>query len=50
MKNRKLILGIISIIIIVFLLFTAISPILFIAEDTTEGDPGNWVVGGVILL
>ena len=40
MKNRKLILGIISIIIIVFLLFTAISPILFIAEDTTEGDPG----------
>ena len=40
MQNRKLILGIISIIIIVFLLFTAISPILFIAEDTTEGDPG----------
>lgn len=40
MKTGKIILGIIAIIIIAFLLFTMTSPILIIAEDTTEGDPG----------
>lgn len=40
MENKRLILGIIAIILITLLLFTSISPILFIAEDTTEGDPG----------
>ncbi len=40
MSKLKIILGIIAIIIIAFLLFTMTSPILIIAEDTTEGDPG----------
>lgn len=40
MKSAKLILGIIAIVIIALLLFTITSPILIIAEDTDEGDPG----------
>ena len=40
MKTGKTILGIIAIIIIAFLLFTMTSPILILAEDTDEGDPG----------
>lgn len=40
MKHGKLILGIIGLIIIAFLVFTITSPILIIAEDTSEGTPG----------
>ena len=40
MSKGKTILGIIVVIIIAFLLFTLTSPILIIAEDTTEGSPG----------
>ena len=40
MKKGKLILGIIAIIINAFLLYTIVSPILIIAEDTDEGTPG----------
>ena len=40
MKKGKAILGIIAVIIIAFLLFTVVSPILIIAEDTSEGTPG----------
>ena len=40
MNKGKSILGIIAIIIIAFLLFTMTSPILILAEDTDEGDPG----------
>ena len=40
MKKGKAILGIIAIVIIAFLLFTVVSPILIIAEDTDEGTPG----------
>ena len=40
MSKAKVIIGIIAIIIIAILLFTISSPILIIAEDTTEGSPG----------
>ncbi len=40
MKIGKMILGVIAVIIIALLLFIMISPILVIAEDTTEGTPG----------
>ena len=40
MNKGKTILGIIAIVIIAFLLFTIVNPILIIAEDTTEGTPG----------
>ena len=40
MSKGKTIFGIIAIVIIAFLLFTLTSPILIIAEDTTEGSPG----------
>lgn len=40
MKTGKTILTIIAALIIGFLLFTLASPILIIAEDTDEGDPG----------
>ncbi|MBR2558152.1 MAG: hypothetical protein IKE95_07295 [Methanobrevibacter sp.] len=40
MKKGTAILGIIAVIIIAFLLFTIVSPILIIAEDTSEGTPG----------
>ena len=40
MSKAKTILGIIAVVIIAFLLFTIVSPILIIAEDTTEGTPG----------
>lgn len=40
MKKGKMILTIIAALIVGFLLFTLASPILIIAEDTDEGDPG----------
>ena len=40
MKAGKMILGVIAVIIIALLLFIMVSPILVIAEDTTEGTPG----------
>lgn len=40
MSKVKTIFGIIAVVIIAFLLFTLVSPILIIAEDTTEGTPG----------
>ena len=40
MSKLKIILGIIAVIIIALLLFTMTSPILILAEDTDEGDPG----------
>lgn len=40
MNKGKSILGIIAVIIIAFLLFTIVSPILILAEDTSEGTPG----------
>lgn len=40
MKTGKTILGIIAIIIIACFLFTLVSPILIVAEDTSEGTPG----------
>lgn len=40
MSKAKVILAIIVVIIIALLLFTITSPILIIAEDTTEGSPG----------
>ena len=40
MKTGKIILGVIAIIIVALLLFTIMSPILIIAEDTSEGTPG----------
>ena len=40
MSKAKVIIGIIAIIIIAILLFTISSPILIIAEDTTEGSSG----------
>lgn len=40
MKTGKMILGVIAVIIIALLLFIMVSPILVIAEDTTEGTPG----------
>lgn len=40
MKTGKMILGVIAVIIIALLLFIMVSPILIIAEDTTEGTPG----------
>ena len=40
MKTGKMILTIIVVLVIAFLLFTIASPILIIAEDTDEGDPG----------
>lgn len=40
MNKGKTILGIIAVVIIAFLLFTVVSPILIIAEDTSEGTPG----------
>ena len=39
-KTGKMILGVIAVIIIALLLFIMVSPILIIAEDTTEGTPG----------
>ena len=40
MSKAKVILAIIVVILIALLLFTITSPILIIAEDTTEGSPG----------
>ena len=40
MKTGKIILCIIALIFVGFLLFTLMSPILIIAEDTSEGTPG----------
>lgn len=40
MKIGRMILGVIAVIIIALLLFITVSPILIIAEDTTEGTPG----------
>lgn len=59
MKTANKIMGIIVLIIIAFLLFTTVSPVLILAEDTSEGTPGvdmaasfsplmgfNWVYPG----
>ena len=40
MKTSGKILGVIVLIIVALLIFTAVSPILILAEDTTEGTPG----------
>lgn len=40
MKTSGKILGVIVLIIVALLIFTTVSPILILAEDTTEGTPG----------
>ncbi len=40
MKTSSKILGVIVLIVVALLIFTTVSPILILAEDTTEGTPG----------